>query len=301
LYRYQQQHPRIFMPDNKEPRFFCNYPVHLFEFGSRQFHPNIVTYVEDYRRLYQAAPADAICGEASTDYLSCPGADKRIHAWNPATKIIIMLRDPLERAYSEYRHSIAANFQDASFWESICKEEERYEERYDPIFFHRRRGLYYRSVKNYMETFGRDNVRVILAEQFAKRTKETVESVFEFLGVEACPVDTSVRYNADMAGPATRRFEPRLQRLAIKLFGRRSVSRLFDLPDPRRLKKELKGARGALSRDEYESFRSTFVQDVQNLEDLLQRDLSHWLKPYDDTPPALALNRAGSVPLTVSS
>ncbi len=115
LYRYLQQHPRVFMPENKEPRFFCDYPVASFEFGTKQFHPSVVTAPDEYLGLFRDAPPGAILGEASTDYLSCQGVAERLHAWNPEAKIIVMLRDPIDRAYSEYQHSIAANFQTLSF------------------------------------------------------------------------------------------------------------------------------------------------------------------------------------------
>jgi hypothetical protein len=149
LYRYLQQHPRVFMPENKEPRFFWDYPVASFEFGTKQFHPSVVTAPDEYLGLFRDAPAGAILGEASTDYLSCPGVAARLHAWNPEAKIIVMLRDPIDRAYSEYQHSIAANFQTLSFAASLREEKRRFAEGYDPIFAHVRRSLYIDGVSDF--------------------------------------------------------------------------------------------------------------------------------------------------------
>lgn len=278
------------MPENKEPRFFCNYPVHILEFGKKYFHADIISEAKDYLRLYEDAPAGAICGEASTDYLSSAGTDKRIRAWNSDTKIIVMLRDPIERAYSEYRHSIVANFQHISFWESLCREDERYNQWYDPIFFHVRRGLYSRRVEEYIKTFGRGSVRVLFFEDFKGQTAETVGSVFEFLGLEAWPVDVSTRYNADIVNPPKpRRHKRRLHRLAIKVVGRDRAIRLFRIPDlDRYTTQDPGGARGALSRDQYEALRLRFVEDVERLEHVLGVDLGHWLRPYDDGEPEVS-------------
>ena len=194
LYRYLQQHPGVFMPENKEPRFFCNYPTASFEFGTKQFHPNIVTAPDEYLGLFRDAPPGAILGEASTDYLSCPGVAERLHAWNPDAKIIVMLRDPIDRAYSEYQHSIAASFQTLSFAESLREEKRRFAEGYDPIFAHVRRGLYADGVKDFQQKFGRSNVKVILFEQFSSATQAVVQSVFEFLALSPMKVDVSEIY-----------------------------------------------------------------------------------------------------------
>lgn len=276
LYAYLQQHPQVFMPQNKEPRFFCDYRVDEFEFGPKQFHPNIVSQPSDYAALFAPAPAGALTGEASTDYLSVPGVAGRIRAWNPLAKIIIMLRDPIDRAYSEYRHSVVANFQQNSFWESINLENQRYSERYDPIFSHVRRGLYCEGVRTFLEQFGQDHVKIILFDDLQKSAAETIESVFRFLHLPLVPVDVSKRYNADVdqgakdAPPA-----PMAHRLAINLLGPTFARKILRLPEERRT-----GARGALSREQYNSFRAKFVEDISGLESLLAVNLRNWLRPY---------------------
>lgn len=196
LYRYLQQHPSVFMPENKEPRFFCNYPVESSEYMRHQFHSDIVTDLDRYIALFSEAKSSMLCGEASTDYLSCNGATERIHAWNPDAKIIIMLRHPVARAWSEYRHSIAANFQPHSFWDSLCLEEERIAGRYDPIFFHVKRGLYHESVARYLHLFGQKQVRVIFFDDFAHSPERCIDDTLGFLGLQAVTINTHVRHNA---------------------------------------------------------------------------------------------------------
>lgn len=272
LYNYLQQHPRIFMPANKEPRFFCNYDVAKFEFGTKQFHPDIVTSAAQYRQLFEDAPTDAVCGEASTDYLSCSGSADRIKAWNPACKIIIMLRDPIARAFSEYKHSLAGGFQIENFATSLKLEGQRFVEGYDPIFAHVRRGLYFNGVKSYLNTFGRENVQVILNEDFDKSTSTTVKSVFDFLGLAAIQIDTSSRYNT---GDIQKKPKG-IRRIATKLLGS-SISNKILSPKiaPRlSLKKEL-------TAEEYNSLKAAFVDDVERLADTLSLDLSHWLGDYN--------------------
>lgn len=272
LYNYLQQHPLIFMPANKEPRFFCNYDVTTFKFGTRQFHPDIVTSDTEYRQLYADAPANTLCGEASTDYLSCVGSAKRIHAWNPACKIIIMLRDPIARAFSEYKHSLAGGFQNENFATSLKLESQRRAEGYDPIFAHVCRGLYFNGVKSYLDIFGRDNVMVILAEDFDKSTSVTVESVFKFLDIAPIDINTSSRYNTDIIHKKPKG----IRRIATKLLGRSIVEKTFPAKSISRpeLNKEL-------SAEQYKCLKTAFTNDVESLASLLSLDLKHWLRDYD--------------------
>ncbi len=253
LYRYLQQHPRVFMPENKEPRFFCDYNVASFEFGTKQFHPTIVTAPDEYLGLFRHAAPDAILGEASTDYLSCPGVAERLHAWNPHAKIIVMLRDPIDRAYSEYQHSLAANFQTLSFADSLREEKRRFDEGYDPIFGHVRRGLYADGVNDFQQKFGQPNVMIILFEQFRDATQAVVRSVFEFLALSPMEVDVS-----EIHGSAK-----------SQVAGALTI-----------LEENRTGARAELSRAEYESLRLKFVNDVSRLATLVNKDLSQWLRAY---------------------
>lgn len=269
LYHYLQQHPRVFMPENKEPRFFCNYPVDCFEFGKKYFHSDIISTSDEYLALFEKASENSITGEASTDYLSCQGAAHRIFSWNPMVKIIIMLRDPIDRAFSEYQHSIAGGFQSISFWESMCLEKERISQQYDPIFWHTKRGLYFDSVNEYMSLFGRENVQIIFFEEFVSSTLDVVESILKFIGLSLVPIDVSVRHNAG------KKFNDRCSLMnflhkeqKIKILSR--MVRYFD-------KGNKKGAKKALTDQQYEMLRSRFVDDVDKLSRLLNADLTCWL------------------------
>ncbi len=237
LYQYLQQHKDIFMPQNKEPRFFCNYPTHLFEFGTKQYHPDIITNEDDYLALFEEAKHDSICGEASSDYLACDGAANRIYQWNKDMKIVILLRNPIERAYSEYQHSIAAKFQDLSFYESLRMEKERAIKLYDPIYSHVKRGHYWESVSLYLELFGTDNVKIILFEEFVNSTLRVVESVLTFLNLEPMKLDVTQHFNAST------------------------------------LNKE---AMYSLTKQQLQTLQHVFKNDIEQLEKLIGKNLKHW-------------------------
>jgi len=267
------------MPENKEPRFFCGYSMDTFEFGKKHFHPEIVSTETNYLALFRDAPAGAISGESSTDYLSCPQAASRIHAWDPSIKIIIMLRNPIDRAYSEYQHSISGGFQTNTFWESLCLEEERFQQHYDPVFWHVRRGLYFEGVKKYIELFGKDRVRVILFEEFARSTAAVVESVFEFLDVSTYPVDVSERHNAKAEavgqinlGLFSIKPVRHMIRIVGKFIGHKMKTKMF-----RKISVKTT-VHDELTDKQYKFLCEKFKVDILNLQKLLGENLEHWLR-----------------------
>ena len=106
---YLRRHPRIFIPRQKEPKFFCS---DLRTTGG--------VYTPDgYRALFADAPAGCVTGEASTLYLYSRTAIQQIMVHNPRAKVIVMLRNPVEAAHSlhaarwNHRHENIASFEEA--------------------------------------------------------------------------------------------------------------------------------------------------------------------------------------------
>ena len=236
LYQYISQHQNVFMPQNKEPRFFCDYPVEKFNFDSNYFHSEITKSKEQYMELFVDAPKNAFCGEASTDYLTCKNTAQRIYDWDKNIKIIIMLRDPIERAYSEYLHSFNAKFQRESFWESLMLEKKRQNELYDPIFHHVTRGLYYHPVKEYLKLL---DTEIIFFEDFANNSQQVTQDTLTFLKLQEQSIDTSSKFNVGTNSYYKQR---------------------------------------PLTLAQHEWLKDQFKVDVLNLQSLLGKDLSHWLK-----------------------
>jgi hypothetical protein len=105
LHHYLKQHPQVYMSQIKEPSFFA------FE-GTKPAIPgpwkrwaahNFITDIQAYRSLFQGVSDEVAIGEASTIYLVHPTAPQRIRHYVPDAKLIAILRDPAERAYSNYR------------------------------------------------------------------------------------------------------------------------------------------------------------------------------------------------------
>jgi hypothetical protein len=176
LYDAIKQHPEIFMPEMKEPDFFSGVSNHVNNY-------------EQYLAIFNKRKGERVVGEASTSYLFIPGTTERIIRYLGEIKIIIMLRNPADRAFSNWKmEKRYQSRENLSFVDALEEEEERYRNRvnirnwYTLMYF--RKGLYYSQVKRYLDVFGESNVHVIIFEEFIKDQKENYSNVLEFLGVD---------------------------------------------------------------------------------------------------------------------
>ena len=108
LYGYLKQHPQIYMSPIKEPRFFALEGETLnFNGPTRGINQTSINTLEAYSQLFQKVTTEKAIGEASTIYLSSPKAPERIKHYLPDVKLIAILRDPSERAFSSYMHLVS--------------------------------------------------------------------------------------------------------------------------------------------------------------------------------------------------
>ena len=191
LHEYLQRHPEIFMPFFKEPHFFGS---DLEGSRFRQFRAK----PERYLKLFRDARGEKRIGESSPWYLTSERAAAEIQAYDPAAKIIIMLRNPIDMMYSmwsQFRYS--GNEQIETFEEALAAEADRQAGRRIRRVAHCVTGLRYREmtrfarqVPRYFERFGRENVKIIIFDDFRSDTPAVFRDVLAFLEVDpALPDD----------------------------------------------------------------------------------------------------------------
>lgn len=188
LHEYLQRHPDVFMPFFKEPHFFG---TDLEGSRFRQFRGR----PERYLKLFRDARGEKRIGESSPWYLASQRAAEEIQAYDPAAKIIIMLRNPIDMMYSmwsQFRYS--GNEQIGSFEEALAAEPERRAGKRIRHAAHCVTGLYYREMtrfaqqtRRYFERFGRENAHVILFDDFRSDTPAAFGAVLEFLDLAPYP------------------------------------------------------------------------------------------------------------------
>jgi hypothetical protein len=178
LYYYLDEIPGVYMSKVKEPYYFSPHYIQLYP-------GETVTDKEEYLRLFENASSHIAVGEASPSYLWDPDSPKLIHQAIPTARIIILLRDPIERAYSHYLMDVKFGAQDKklSFYQDLMRGYKSQEKAYDKLRLYIEFSMYYEQVKRYFDEFARQQVKIIIYEEFIQHPEQTVNDVLDFLGV----------------------------------------------------------------------------------------------------------------------
>ncbi|MCC5988808.1 MAG: sulfotransferase domain-containing protein [Pararhodobacter sp.] len=184
LARLLARHPEIFLDQDKEPKFFTDFAEQRWAGpGSDIFQTYLVSDPGAYEALYAKAPKGAWCIDASTDYLSNATARRRLSQWarNTPSKLICMLRDPIERAVSEYRHTLRDLLETESLARALELEDQRRQAGWQPLFRHIRRSHYHGDVSAYLDEFGDDLLLLDFAE--LNDQERLLRKIWRFLGI----------------------------------------------------------------------------------------------------------------------
>ena len=289
LHEYLQRHPDVYMPYYKEPHFFGS---DLDGSRFRQFRDK----PERYLKLFRDARGQARIGESSPWYLVSQRAAAEIHDYDPAAKVIIMLRSPVDMMYSmwsQFRYS--GNEQIGSFAEALAAESDRRANKRIRRAAHCITGLQYRQmarfsqqVPRYFDAFGRENVLVVIFDDFRSDTAGVFREVCEFLGI-----DSGAPMRFDIRNPNKKTRLAWLQQLIVGsgfslmlLKDRLSYLATTHTLVPYRYRtRAVEGVIAAYTRFEQRSpltpelrgsLQREFAGDIDALSQLLDRDLSHW-------------------------
>jgi hypothetical protein len=216
LWAAMSEHPDIFMPRMKEPHYFT------------RMWPRIVPTVKrepDYRALFADAGDVRYRGEASPSYLTDPIAAPEIRKVSPDARIIISLRDPVARAYSQYWHLARYGTEQPSFLEVVRRHLSEIHPYWETPLVHT--GEYVEPVRRYLDLFG-DHVHVMFYEEYAEDARRELRKIFEFLGVDTAPAAT---VPTEQRNPGQLPRNPAMRRLYSMRRTRRVIGGLV----PRRL------------------------------------------------------------------
>jgi hypothetical protein len=182
---YLRGHPEICMANKKEVHFFDN------EGAFRADAPDYTSY----HSFFSPELRHKIVGEATPIYMYWRDAPQRIWQYNSDMKMIVLLRNPIDRAYSHWNMERQRNAETASFWDAIRNEEERcrealpYQHR---VYSYIDRGFYLEQLRRLWAYFPKKQVLVLRNEELQKNPDETLQKVFAFLGVSLLPLMNAV-------------------------------------------------------------------------------------------------------------
>lgn len=286
IYHYLRQHPEIYLSPLKEPNFLSDKFTRLIHKGVMvDKGKNIIKNFEEYKRLFLNAKNEKAIGEVSPEnLLFYEDAIKRIKKYLGEVKIIIILRNPIERAFSYYVHLIKEFGNFLSFEETLEMKEE---EGGDGWMFYGPRclsgGFYYNQVKAYLDNF--NQCKIYLYDDLQKDTLALLKDIFEFLNVDSLFIpNVEIKYNISGI-PKNKIKHEFLNKLIRSVILARIIKRLL-LPKDKRIEvskfihniKSRNLEKPQLKPETREYLKNLYREDILKLQSLLKRDLSHWLR-----------------------
>ncbi len=281
LYEYLKQHPQIYMSPIKEPHFFGLEGEVLNFQGptAEQYENRSITNIEDYRALFQGVLDEVAIGEASNSYLYLPKAPERIKYYIPSAKMIAILRNPVARAYSSFLALMRGRKEPLNDFSRALREEEvRIRSNWGFLHRYQDLGFYYVQLKRYFEIFDSTQIRVYLYGDLRDNPVRVLHDIFKFIGVDVAFVpDMSTKFNVSGI--------PKNKVLHNFLTGENSIKAVLRPFLPANLRSKLinryyeKGLdKPQLSQELRHQLIHIYREDILKLQDLIQRDLSGWLK-----------------------
>jgi hypothetical protein len=277
LYDLARRHPEIWMSPHKEPSFLA--------FEGRRYPnagPGDETYVEthdDYLALFSDAGEEPIVGESSTLYLSSEHAVDCLRRHSPDARLVAILRNPADRAFSNYMLHVGQGRETLTFEEALDAEDERLASGWSPAWGYRSLGFYGAQLDRWLAAFPPERLLVLLYDDLVTDPEATARSLWRFLGV-----DPSFAPRPERWSPSGR---PRSTRLHAALWRQdHPVKRALRPFLPRRVRQRLLQAllRRNLTAAEMAAptraeLLRAYESDIERLETLLGKDLRYWRDP----------------------
>jgi len=286
LYTYLKQHPEIFMYDRKETRFFGSDLYERFPHFHLFHRPDL----DEYLSYFKDVTFEKRIGEATPSYLVSERAAKEIKEFNSKAKIIIMLRNPVDLLYSVHSQHIydgSENIYD--FWKAInATMEERQkisrnkEKPFVDKYYYMELPKFYKQVKRYLDVFGKENVHIIIFDDFKNDTRKCYIETLKFLEVSLDfePEFKIVNPNKVIRSKKLKSLlesPPYVVKLFVKIIPynirRELFNKLWDFSTSTKYK-----PRPPLDESIRKKLQFQFKEEIEKLSLLINRDLTHWCK-----------------------
>ncbi|RAY16160.1 sulfotransferase [Actinomadura craniellae] len=279
------RHPGLHMSAVKEPKFFLTDgpPPTRGGPGDAQTYQEHIWRRADYEALFDEAPAGALCGESTPFYLHDRDAHVRIRRLVPGARLVALLRDPVDRAHSNWAHLWAAGLEPLGDVVAACAaEERRVADGWAAFWRYVDLGRYGEQLQHLYKLFPREQVLVLRYRELRDRPAATLDRICAFLEVppgviDSVPWANVTRHVDDSA--ATRALRSALRTGAavgmhVPPAVRRTVRRPFLA-----VLQHGRPPRRPLTAEQRERLLPYFAEDIRLLQEVTGADYSDWLRP----------------------
>jgi hypothetical protein len=306
LHVARAEHPQLFLSPTKELKFFLTDGPPPARPGPGGEHSN-ATYMwqrQEYEELFAAASPGTLRGESTTTYLSDFDAHRRIRDLVPQARLIAVLRDPVDRAHSNWMHNRSIGLErERDFLAACSLEEDRHRAGWSPMWSYLGLGRYGEQVEHLLRCFPPDQVLLLRYGALRSDPAGTIARVCEFLGVESGVVRSapSINVTAQVSDSAVDEALRRVMRLgaslAYKLPGRipEAIGEHLGTPILRLLHRQQK-LRTPMTRQERCALIPSFAPDIDLLERTTGMSFQDWLDPdnAESLTPLAEIQRVGA-------
>ncbi len=283
LYNYLQKNPNIFVPEHKEPYFLTGQSLAEINTNGGYYHRGMIDNFELYCDLYKNAYLKMMIGDFSTGYLYFyQSSIYNIKKYLGSPKIIIIIRNPVDRAYSNYLHHVKDGNETESFEDAISLIEERKKKNWWWGYSLLDAGLYYNQVKAYLENF--TDVKIFLFEDLKNNSQFVVDDLCSFLNVSSFDIENKIYNKSGVPKKNTKTFLYRrlvgsnnfLVKSFLSLIPLSFKNKLREIITEKLLNTNLE--KPQMKKETRIELQKYYKEDILKLQDLIKRDLSDWLK-----------------------
>ena len=270
----------ISLPGRKETNYFSfgmsGKPTFTGPLDNSSVNEPTITSFEEYVNDFEPNQRGLI-GEICPSY-ALGGTAANIYAHNPEAKIIILLREPIGRAFSNYQHLVRDGREHDSFEDALAAEADRLSQGWEWFWGLKRNSLYFDFVQEYMGTFGKENVKVMFFEDFVKDQEKYVKEVMEFIGLDPATAKHE-EFNSNKSGVVSGKWKL-LHRILLSEGILNSALRVILPPALRKklglLFKSLSTVKGDVSTETKDLLSREFSSDLTQLNQLIGGKVGEW-------------------------
>jgi hypothetical protein len=282
LYQYLAEHPRLFLTEPKEPHYYAlagTTPAFTGPGDRQTINRLAVTDPQAYRDLYREARPDQVRGEASVSTMYYPGAVTLARSEVPDARLICMVRDPVDRAFSAYGFMRTRGWEPCpTFEEALADEPRRIAAGWHHIWHYTAMGRYGEQLRHVLDVFPRDQLLVLRHEDLVTDPDAVLGRVYAFLGVP--PIPHTVAPDPHRSGEPRSKFLSRVVSTHHPL--KKLLSPVLPVALRRRLRRQIVDrniVRGTYRDETRRALVETFTADLDLLEQVTGLDVAAWRSP----------------------
>lgn len=286
IYHYLRMHPEVFLNAKKETNFFA-FENKILDFKNENnelagINNSSINSYDKYIEEFKKANHKAV-GEVSPWYLYfAKESSENIKKYIPNVNLIVILRNPVDRAFSSFSHLIGDGRETRNnFCDALLEEESRIKRNFAPLWHYVTAGFYFEQLLEFYKRFDDSQIKVFLYEDFIRDPDEIVRNLFDFIGVDSS-IELPESIHVNKSGVPSNwigkfLLSKSFSKDALKIVLPNKISERFHTSEIRKKLLDKSLTRIHIKESDRDFLEKIYKDDILALQDLINKDLTHWL------------------------